>query len=310
MNRVLVTPRSLTRDGHPALKRLEEAGYELVFSTPGAQPSETELFRLLPGCVGYLAGVEKISAEVIDAARDLKVIARNGVGIDNIDLDAARRTHIEIIRAAGANARGVAELTIALMFALARTIPLSDARLKQGNWQRRQGIELYRRTLGIVGCGSIGRQVASLALGLGMQVLAYDPYPDESFRPGGDFQFVDLEDLLAGSDVISFHCPPAAHGKPVVTRETLARMKKGVYLINTSRACLMDENDLLEALESGPVAGLALDVFATEPPGQNRLVAHERSIATPHIGGFTAESITRAVESAVQGMIDSLRARV
>jgi len=307
MSRILVTPRSLTRDGHPALKRLKEAGYELVFSTPGVLPAEAELLQLVPGCVGYLAGVEKISAEVIEAAGDLKVIARNGVGIDNIDLEAAQHADIEVIPAVGANAQGVAELTVGMMFALTRSIPFSDARLKQGDWQRHRGIELCGRTLGIVGCGSVGRKVASLALGLGMKVLAYDPYADASFCPGEDFQFVVLAELLAGSDVISLHCPPAADGRPLITHETLAGMKKGVYLINTARAGLLDEDDLLEALESGHVAGLALDVFPAEPPGPNRLVEHERSIVTPHIGGYTEESIKRAVEAAVEGIVNYLR---
>lgn len=157
MSRVLVTPRSLTRSGHPALTRLEEAGFELVFSTPGVQPDEEELLRLVPGCTGYLAGVEPISARVIERAEDLRVIARNGVGVDNIDLDAAQRAQVEIVRAAGANARGVAELTIALLFALVRAVAFSDAHLKHMSWQRRRGIELYERTLGIVGCGNIGR---------------------------------------------------------------------------------------------------------------------------------------------------------
>lgn len=307
MNRILVTPRSLTTAGHPALASLERAGYEVVFCTPGVQPDEAELLRILPGCIGYLAGVEKISARVIETARDLKVIARNGVGIDNIDLEAARRAGIAIVRAEGANARGVAELTIALMLALTRSIPFSDACLKQADWQRRRGIELFGRTLGIVGCGCIGRHVAALALGLDMRVLACDPYPDESFSLGGSFEYADFPVLMAQSDVVSFHCPPPRDGCPMVTRQTITAMKKGVYLINTARAGLMDEAALLDALEEGRVAGLGLDVFATEPPGRSPLIEHERVVATPHIGGFTDESISRAVDLAVRGMMDYLR---
>jgi len=306
VSRVLITPRSLTRSGHPALARLEEAGCELVFATPGVQPDEAELLRLVPGCVGYLAGVEKISARVIDAARDLKVIARNGVGIDNIDLEAVRRTGVEIVRARGANARGVAELTISLMLAVVRDVAFSDAHLKRADWQRRRGIELWGRTLGIVGCGHIGRQVATLALALGMKVVAYDPYPDESFRPQGEFRYTGLGEVFSASDVVSFHCPPPADGKPLVTRESLETMRKGVYLINTARAGLLSEEALLEGLNDGHVAGLALDVFAAEPPGENPLVQHDRVVATPHLGGYTAESITRAVEAAVQGILDHL----
>lgn len=307
MSRVLVTPRSLTKGGHPALRRLEQAGHELLFCTPGAQPDEKELLRLVPGCAGYLAGVETISSRVIEAARDLKVITRNGVGIDNIDLEAARRAGVTVVPAVGANARGVAELTIALMLALARAVSFSDAHLKRADWQRRQGIELCGRTLGLVGCGNIGRQVATLALTWGMRVVAYDPWPDKTFSPQGAFHYADLRDVFAAGDVISFHCPPASGRKPLVTRETLAIMKKGVYLINTARADLVDENALLEALNNGHVAGLAIDVFATEPPGPGPLVEHDRVIATPHIGGYTQESIGRAVEAAVQGILDYFR---
>lgn len=304
--RILITPRSLTTGGHPALGELERAGYELVFCTPGIQPDEAELLRVLPGCIGYLAGVERISAQVIETAGDLKVIARNGVGIDNIDLEAAQRAGVAIIRAEGANARGVAELAIALMLALTRAISFSDMHLKRVEWQRRRGIELSGRTLGVIGCGSIGRKVASLALGLGMCVLAYDPCPDESLTPGGEFKYVDLVELLDRSDVVSLHCPPRPDGRPLITREAIANMKRGVYLINTARAGLLDEQAVLESLEDGRVAGLGLDVFTTEPPGRNPLIEHERVVATPHIGGFTEESIDRAVGLAVRGMIDCL----
>lgn len=307
MSLVLVTPRSLTSSGHPALACLQEAGYELVFSTPGVQPDEAELLRLLPGCVGYLAGVENISARVIAAAEDLKVIARNGVGVDNIDLEAARHARVEIVRAAGANARGVAELTIALMLALARAVAFGDAHLKRADWQRRRGIELCGRTLGIVGCGNIGRQVAALALALGMKVVACDPYPEESLSTQGEFRYADLQSVFADADVISFHCPPAADGNPLVTRQSLASMRKGVYLINTARAGLLDGDAVLEALNDGHVAGLALDVFSTEPPGHDPLVEHNRVVATPHLGGYTEESITRAVKAAVQGILDHLK---
>lgn len=307
MNRILVTPRSLTTGGHPALRSLERAGYEVVFCTRGVQPDEGELLRVLPGCIGYLAGVEKISARVIETARDLKVIARNGTGVDNIDLEAARRKGVKIVRAEGVNARGVAELTIGLMLAMTRAISFSDMHLKRGEWQRRRGIELFGRTLGIVGCGSIGRQVASMALGLGMRVLAHDPYPDKSFSPGGQFAYANLPELLAQSDVVSFHCPPPRDGCPMVTRQTIAAMKNGVYLINTARAGIMEEVAVLEGLQEGRVAGLGLDVFATEPPGRSPLIEHERVVATPHIGGFSEESISRAVDLAVRGMIDYLR---
>jgi phosphoglycerate dehydrogenase-like enzyme len=305
MRKVLVTPRSLTSAGHPALNLLKEAGCEVVFSTPGKQPDEDELIALLPGCAGYLAGVEKISASVLEAAKVLQVISRNGTGIDNIDLDAAKRLGIRVCRAEGANARGVAELTFGLIFALARSIPFSDAQLKNKHWERRKGIELENQTLGLIGCGEIGKRVALLAAGVGMKVIAFRRHPDYSFTPN-NFSYVSLEGIFRQSDIISLQCPPLESGKPLIDKEAISKMKKGAYLINTARASLLDPVAVFEALESGQLAGVATDVFDQEPPSDYRLVTHSRVIATPHIGGYTSESVARATTQAVENIIKVL----
>jgi len=304
MQTILITPRSLTKSGHPALDKLSERGYELVFSTPGRQPSEDEIIGLLTGCVGYLAGVEKISSNVLESAKDLKVISRNGSGIDNIDLESAKRLNIRICNTEGANARGVAELTIGLMFSLVRSIPYQYEKMKEGVWERIRGIELEDRVLGLIGCGQIGQHVALLALGLGMRVLAYDP--DPSFSPSEKFQYVSLDELLPQSDIISLHRPAPLSGKPFVTAQVIKKMKKGVYLINTARASLLDENAVLQALDSHHISGLATDVYEKEPPDDFRLVKHDHVIATPHIGGFTKESVLRATSQAVDNLINNL----
>lgn len=303
MAKILITPRSLTKGGHPALARLKQAGHEVITCTPGKMPDEAELLALLPGCAGYLAGVEKVSARVLEAAKGLKVISRNGVGIDNIDLEAARRLNIQVRPTPGANARGVAELAIALMLSLLRSIPWSDGQLKRQAWNRRQGLEVAGRTLGLVGCGSIGRIVVGLATGLGLEVIAFRRHPDPSFAPP-HFRWVRPEQLYAGSDVISLHCP--AGPKPIIDQESIAQMKQGVYLVNTARAEVVDGQAVLEALEAGQIAGYACDVFPQEPPEDWRLAAHERVIATPHIGGFTEESVRRATEDAVQNLLEAL----
>lgn len=305
MTKVLVTPRSLTRSGHPALERLTEAGCEVVFSTPGVQPDEAELLQKLPGCAGYLAGVEKVSARVLEAAAEtLKAIARNGVGMDNIDLEAARRLGIPVLPAVGANSRGVAELTIALLLALARAIPFSDAHLKAADWQRRKGVELEGKVLGLVGCGRIGTQVARMACGLGMDVLAHDPYPPP--EPPDGVRLALLEEVLAAGDFLSLHCPAQADGAPLIDARVLGTMKAGAYLINTARASLLDGRAVLAALDDGRLAGLAIDVFENEPPGDDPLVRHPKVIATPHVGGYTTESVDRAVGAAVDSLLDML----
>ncbi len=306
MPKVLVTPRSVTRNGHPALAAIESAGYEVVLSTPGQLPSEDELLELLPGCVGYLAGVERVSAKVLGEATDLKVISRNGTGVDSVDTDAAARNGITICRAAGANARGVAELAFGLVMALIRSVPFSDLAMKQQRWERRKGIEMAGRTLGLVGCGAIGKSVARFALAFDMDVLAFDPYPDSAFLPGDRFRFVDMEQLLATSDVISLHCPPPADGKPLVDQSTIARMKDGVYLVNTARGGLIDPDAAEAALASGKISGIGVDAYEVEPPTDWRLVQDPRVIATPHIGGFTEESVDRAVTIAVDQLLSVL----
>lgn len=304
--KILVTPRSLTKNGHPALDGFGKAGYEVVFSTPGGFPTEDELIKLLPGCVGYLAGVETVSAKVLAAAIDLRVIGRNGTGVDNVDLDAAKKKGLVICRAEGANARGVAELAFSHILASVRSIPFSDNCLKKGKWERRKGLELEGRTLGLVGCGKIGRMVAQFALAFGMKVLAYDLYPDKSFKPSGDFSYVTLNDIMTNADIISLHCPPKEDGLPLIDRHAVSIMKKGVYIINTARGGLMDDDAILEGLESGKIAGVGVDAFESEPPVDWRLAKHDRVVATPHVGGFTDESVDRAVSLSVENMLVAL----
>lgn len=305
--KILVTPRSVTRSGHPALRRIEQAGYRVVLCTPGEQPGEQELRDLLPGCVGYLAGVEPVSAAVLETATELRVISRNGTGTDTVDLEAARKRGILVLRAEGANARGVAELTISHLLGLARHCAAADAALKSGVWKRGQpGIEVEGRTLGILGCGRIGKLVARMALGLGMQVRAFDQFPDPSFSPAAEFRYAGWEAVLAEADFLSLHCPPSADGRAVLNREALGSLKPGCRVVNTARYDVMDSEAVLEALDSGRLAGLALDVFDSEPPSDWRLARHPRVIATPHTGGFTEESVDRAMTQAVENLLGGL----
>lgn len=306
-HKVLVTPRSVTRSGHPAMERLRKAGCDVVFATPGVQPDEAELLAKLPGCSGYLAGVEPVPACVLQAASPtLRVISRNGVGVDNVDLAAAERLGIRVLPTPGANARGVAELAIALMLALARSVPWSDAQLKAGRWERRKGMELEGRVLGLVGCGRIGQLVARMAGGFGMTVIGYDLSPCADGCEGLEYR--GLDDLLAAADVVSLHCPPPDDGRPLIDADAIGKMKPGALLINTARAALVDDAAVLEALESEHLAGFATDVFAAEPPAEDDpLVRHERVIATPHVGGFTAESVDRAIGAAVDNILGVLK---
>ena len=258
----------------------------------------------MPECVAYLAGIEPIRANVLEAAINLKIISRNGVGIENIDLEAAKRLGIKIRIANAANSQGVAELAMAFIFSAARSINSCNTSMKKGKWIREKGLELEDKILGIIGCGNIGKKVAQMATGIGMGVLGYDLYRDISFNPNQHFKFVDLDELFKHSDIISLHCPPSE--KPLINKDTIMKMKDGIILINTARASLVDESALLDALDKGKVAKYAIDVYNKEPPGLNKLIIHEKTICTPHIGGYTTESIDRAAEMAVDNIIEEL----
>jgi D-3-phosphoglycerate dehydrogenase len=195
----------------------------------------------------------------------------------------------------------VAELAVGLILAAFRQLPWSDARLKAGAWQRRPGLELAGRTLGVVGLGQIGRRVALTGAALGMRVVGHDAMPDATWSPPTGFGWRPLDDLLAESDVVTLHAPPAA--QPLVDAPALARMRRGNVLVNTARAELVDDGAVLDALDSGRLAAYAVDAFATEPPTDLGLVRHDQVIATPHIGGFTRESIERATEEAVSAIL-------
>jgi D-3-phosphoglycerate dehydrogenase len=302
VERILLTPRSLTAKPHRALDRFRERGYDLVFSTPGKTPDEAELLRLMPGVVGWLAGVEPVSQRVIAEARELRAISRNGTGVDNLPLTALAARGVAVRTAGGANALGVAELAIGLMFAALRHIPFTDAGVKAGEWPRRLGREIRGRTVGVVGMGAVGRETARLAALVGAKILACDPA-----RPAAKaVEWVDPADLFQQSEIVTLHCPAPPGGQPMIGADEFAEFRRRAVLVNTARASLVDEAALLEALQSGRLDAYATDVFAEEPPRDLRLVGHDRVIAVSHIGGFTEESVERATIAAVANLLEAL----
>jgi len=303
---VIVTPRSLSTGDSPLLDPIRDAGFRIAFPSPGKQPTEEQLLDAIGEAEGFLAGVEPIGAAVLARAQHLRVISRNGTGVDNIDLEAAERAGIVIRRAEGANARGVAELTLAHLLSAVRHVPESAAALKQERWTREKGIELEGRTLGLVGCGKVAQIVARFALALDMKVLAFDPFRDAGFDPGTGFAWSELEPMIAASDFISLHCPPPRDGRPLVDRALISRMKAGAVIINTARASLLDEAAVIAALDEGKLRAVTVDAFSEEPPSDWTLVKHPGVIATPHIGGFTEESVERAAAIAVSNLLEEL----
>ena len=254
-------------------------------------------------------GRTKVTAAVFDAAQKLKVVGRAGVGVDNIDLTAARNHNVTVVNSPKATSLAVAELAVGMMFAMARMLPQADATMKQGQWIKKQlkGIELNGKTLGIVGMGNIGTTLAARATGLGMKVIGYDSLvPAEEIKKRGA-EPVALTELYAKADFISFHLPLTPESKGMVNGQAFAQMKRGVLIVDAARGGILDETALLAALETGQVAAAALDVYATEPPGLTALVAHPRVVATPHIGAQTLEAQDRAAEDIATEVLKALR---
>ncbi len=245
----------------------------------------------------------RVGREAIDRAERLRVIARAGVGIDNVDVEAATRRGILVLNTPDSSTISTAEHTLAMMLALVRHIPAAYVAVSQGAWRRERfiGIELYGKTLGVVGLGKIGGEVASRAAALGMHVIAFDPYvsPDRAARVGADL--VPLDTLLERSDLVTLHVPLTEGTRHLIGTAALARMLPGVRIINCARGGLIDEPALLAALQEGKVAGAALDVLEEEPPRDSALLRHPQVIVTPHLGASTAEAQrTIAVEVAEQ----------
>lgn len=235
----------------------------------------------------------RVTAAVIEAADQLKIIARAGVGVDNIDLEAATRRGIMVVNSPAGNTIAAAEHTLGLMFSLARHIPAGDASLKAGEWRRNEfmGSELYQKTLGVVGLGKIGSHVAKVALSLGMNVLGYDPFVTRERAREMQVTLCDLDELFQQADYLTLHVPKTPETLHMINAESLARMKRGVRIINCARGELIQTDDLARALESGQVAGAALDVFESEPLTNSPLQAlGNRVVLTPHLGASTEEA--------------------
>jgi len=256
-------------------------------------------------------GRTKVTAAVFEVAKKLKAVGRAGVGVDNIDLTAARNHGVTVVNAPKSTSLAVAELAVGMMLSLARMVPKADATMKQGQWIKKQleGIELTGKTLGIVGMGNIGTALTRCVTGFGMQVIAYDNLVlQEEIKKRGA-EPVSLQELYARSDFISFHLPLTPESKGMVNGQAFAQMKRGVRIVDAARGGIIDETALMAALESGQVAAAALDVFATEPPGLTALVAHPNVVATPHIGAQTEEAQDRAAEDIASEVLNVLQAK-
>ncbi len=301
MNKILVT------DG------LDQGGLDILSAAAQMDDrngiSPEDLLQAIPEYDALIVrGRTKVTAAVFEAAKSLKVVGRAGVGVDNIDLKAAKEHGVTVVNSPIATSVAVAELTFALMLAVAREIPRGDATMKAGKWIKKEleGAELYGKTLGVIGFGRIGAEVGKRAVAFGMNVIGYDPLipADEIQKRGGEP--VTLAELYARADVITLHIPLTPDSKNLINAEAIAAMKDGVRIVCAARGGVIDEAALLNALNAGKVAAAGLDVFTAEPPGATELVLHPRTVCVPHIGAQTVEAQARAADDIATEILAAL----
>jgi D-3-phosphoglycerate dehydrogenase len=300
MTAVAITPRSFRQTPGEHHNLLAESPLDVRFADKDRPLDEAELMGLVRGCEGLIVGIDPVTERVLEAG-PLRVVVKYGSGTDNIDLAAAERLGVKVSSTPGANARSVAELTIALLFALARHVVAHDRAVRAGSWSRLGAIELAGKRLGVVGYGAVGRDVARLAGCLGMVVVAHDP-----FVGSDEVKLVGLDDLLASSDAVSLHVPLDDSTRGMIGAKALERMRSGALLVNTARGGLVDEDALADALSSGRLGGAALDAFAVEPPSGSRLLGLDNVVLSPHAGAATAEAAQRTALQAVRQLLRDL----
>ncbi|MCO6419577.1 phosphoglycerate dehydrogenase [Siccirubricoccus sp. KC 17139] len=301
-------PRVLISDklSPAAIEIFQRRGIEVEFK-PGLAPAE---LRAIIGEFDGLAvrSATKVTRELLEAAPRLKVVGRAGIGVDNVDVTSATARGVVVMNTPYGNAITTAEHAIAMMFALARQIPEASASTKAGKWEKNRfmGVELFGKTLGLIGCGNIGSIVANRAVGLHMKVVAFDPFLSDSRALELGVEKVELPALLERADFVTLHAPLTEQTRNILSRENLAKLKKGARLINCARGGLVDEAALYDALKSGHLAGAALDVFEVEPATESPLFTLENVVCTPHLGAATAEAQENVALQVADQMADYL----
>lgn len=302
---ILVTGPGLAAS---ATKFLEERGYTPIHTPPYADSEVIAGLLRETQAVGIISRMGRLDAETLDAGLPyLKVIAKHGVGVDNIDIEAAAQRNLPVVVATGANAISVAEHSIALMLSTVKRVLPLDNSLRAGRWEKPgfSGVELANKNMGLFGMGAIAQATAKMAKGFGLNLFGYDPYASDAvFAEYGVTRCDSIETLLEKSHVLSLHCPLTEQTREIINAENIARMPKGSYIVNTARGGLIDEAALVAAIQSGHLAGAGLDTFAVEPPtADHPFLKEDAIVVTPHIGGVTTEGSTRVSEDAVAGVV-------
>ena len=306
MTKVLTSPSSMGQCGTAPFDLLKSSGYEIINNPYGRKLTEDEVIELAKGCVGIVAGVEPLTARVMDALPNLKCISRVGVGMDNVDLEYAKQKGIIVVNTPEGPTRGVAELTLAMTMALLRRIPQADAAMKQHLWKKQIGNLILDKKIGVIGLGRIGRAVAELFRGIKNPVIGYDPYANKEWAQENGVQLMDFEEVLKEADILTLHIPGNKDKSPVITAKEIGQMKDGAFLINIARGGVVDETALYEALKNGKLAGAAVDVY-TQEPYNGPLCDLENIVMTPHLGSYAKEGKLKMEIDACKNLIDALK---
>jgi D-3-phosphoglycerate dehydrogenase len=304
--KILVTPRSFGKTSNVPFEMLAKYNYEIIRNESGKQYTEAELLDIIEDIDGMIVGLDTISAAVLRKAKKLKVITKYGVGLDNIDLEEAKKLGIKVTFTPGANNESVADLAFTMMLSLSRDVLKLDNIVRNNRWEKVIGSEVYGKTIGIFGTGAIGKGVAKRAKGFNMEVLAYDIYPDQDFAIKNGIKYVDKKTLLEKSDFISLHVPLTDEMHHFIGEEELNIMKNTAYIINTARGGIINEEALYNALKDRKIAGAALDAFETEPPIGSKLLELDNIILSPHCGASTIDATNRMGVIAVEGLVSVL----
>jgi D-3-phosphoglycerate dehydrogenase len=305
-HKILITPRTFARYDARPLDLLRKAGCELILNPFGRVMTEEELVACLPEMSGVIVGLDPITDRVLHKAGRLQAIAKYGAGTDNIDLRSATRRGIIVANTPGANSAAVAELAIGLMLAVARHIAVCDRGIRAGRWESQKGFQLGGKTLGILGTGRIGRELALRARGFDMRLLCYDISPDLAWARQMEATYRPLEDILSAADIVSLHLPLTAATHHIISADALALMKKNAILINTARGEHVDEKALGEALAGKRLAGAGLDVWETKPEVDTPLAKLENTVLTAHIGAHSREAAAAMGLTSARNLISAL----
>jgi len=308
--KILVTPRTFGKADPVPMEMLREAGCEVISNPYGRLLTEEEMSALIEDVDGIIVGLDPLNASVLSKAKRLKAISKYGVGVNNIDLEYASKRGILVANTPGANSLAVAELTIGLMFAVARRICLSDRNIRQGRWQQYPGLQVKGKVMGLIGTGQIGRDTAELARGLGMQVICCDIHPDDEWAASIGARYVTLQEIITDADYISIHVPLTEDTRCMISKKELWQMKPSAVLINTARGGIVDEQALFEALKEGRIAGAGLDVFEAEPLTNSRVVELDNVVLTSHIGAHTREAVENMGRLAAANLLAMLRGEI